>query len=504
MKKSLFIIALLNIIFFISFGQITFQKAFQSNTFGSEAHSVQQTSDGGYIIAGFTSGSFTDIYLIKTDINGDTVWTKSFGMPYGEIANEIQETNDGGYIITGTTDIYIAGGWNVFLIKIDSNGGIIWIKRFGGPNYDYGNSVQETTDGGFIIAGSTNSFGGGGAYLIRTNSTGDTLWTRCIVFSNSVVTKCVRQTIDGGFIITGSAGGGVSNDVYLLKTDSTGFVSWAKFFVVTGDDKGNCVRQTIDGGYIITGIGYYGGFLIKTNSVGDTLWTRYYGISEANSVQQTIDGGYIVAGACAHAGSVVNYDLCLIKTNAVGDTLWTKSYGGGTFDEEGFSVQQTTDLGYIVVGYSLVEIYMIKTDLNGNSNCNQGGIAGFLSIQPLQVTNIVTSISTGAIISSPPITIGSGGAITTICTTVGINELTTDNLVLISPNPSVGNFIISFEGTFKKGNVEIVNILGKTVFTENIFNQSKKEINLKNVYPGIYFVKVFDGERQFCKKIIIE
>jgi len=237
----------------------------------------------------------------------------------------------------------------------------LWSRTYGESDRDQGWSVQQTTDGGYIMVGCTFSFGAGGGdlYLIKTNALGDTLWSRTYGGSSYDGGFSVQQTTDGGYIMAGwtrSFGAG-DNDVYLIKADSLGNTLWSRTYGGADYDLGRSVQQTADAGYIVVGITVSFGaggsdlYLIKTNALGDTLWSRTYGGSGNNgvgyySVQQTTDAGYIVVGS-THSFGADDYDVYLIKTDSLGDTLWSRTYGGSDH-EQGFSVQQTTDAGYIV------------------------------------------------------------------------------------------------------------------------------------------------------------
>ncbi len=239
-----------------------------------------------------------------------------------------------------------------------------WSKAYGGSGKDRGYSVQQTPDGGFIIAGWTNSFSAGDAdvYLIRTDAGGDTLWTRTYGGSYTDCGYSVQQTSDGGFIVAGNTYfPGEGRDVYLIRTDASGDTLWTRTYGGSGDNDGYSVQQTPDGGFIIAGQSHYDVYLIKTDANGDTLWTRTYGgtyIDEGRSVQQTSDGGFIVAGNTA-------FDVYLIKTDANGDTLWTATIHGDS-TERAYSVQQAPDGGFIVAGWTNSfgagddDVYLIK------------------------------------------------------------------------------------------------------------------------------------------------
>ena len=197
-------------------------------------YSVQQTTDGGYIITG--TGLFgnidDDIYLIKTNSIGDSLWVKTFGGTNIDIGYSVHQTTDGGYIITGIKN------WNpfspsldssnVWLIKTDGNGNEQWTKTFGGTNHDEGRSVQQTTDGGYIICGSTSSFGNVfDVYLIKTDINGVEQWNQTFGGNGDNFGYSVQQTTDDGFIITGSYQNslGTERKVYLIKTDSQGNIT---------------------------------------------------------------------------------------------------------------------------------------------------------------------------------------------------------------------------------------------------------------------------------------
>ena len=351
-------------------------------TFGGadwdHGHSVKQTTDRGYIIIcgteSFGAGS-SDVYLVKTDSAGNMLWNKTFGGPGFDQGWSVQQTTDGGYVITGNIGSSTYDS-NLYLVKTDSAGNMLWNKTFGGSGRDIGWSVQQTNDGGYIITGVTHSFGAvsGDAYLVKTDSAGNMIWNKTFGGLGWDVGESVQQTNDGGYIIAGGtySFGAVSGDIYLVKTGSAGNMLWNKTFGGSGIDYGYSVQQTVDQGYIITGITWSFGaglddvYLVKTDSAGNMIWNKTFGGTNhdyARSVQQTDDGGYIIAGGTESFGSGI-YDVYLVKTDSDGVEQRSLTFGGSNNDE-GWSVQQTDDGGYIIAGstQSLEEssdIYLIK------------------------------------------------------------------------------------------------------------------------------------------------
>ncbi len=359
---------------------ITFTKIFNgSNGSGS---SVRQSSEGGFIIAGitFTSGTGQgDVYLIKTDVSGNEIWEKTFGGSERDGGSSVQQTSDGGFIIAGYTFSYGAGSKDVYLIKTDASGNKIWEKTFGGSSDDCGYSLQQTSDSGFIIVGRTESFGAGqgDVHLIKTDASGNEIWEKTFGGSNVEYGYSVQQTSDGGFIIVGftwSFGAG-NTDIYLIKTDVNGNKIWEKTFGGSGYEFGYSVQQTLDDGFIISGssdsfgVGSSDVYLIKTDATGNKIWDKTFGRSGYDngvSIRETSDNGFIVVGNTYSLDSGVT-DIYLIKTDANGNKTWEKTFGAGDNNSaSGYSVEQTFDGGFAITGHLSADICLIKTDSEGN------------------------------------------------------------------------------------------------------------------------------------------
>jgi len=255
------------------------------------AYSVQSTEDSGYIITGYTKikgEGKRDVYLLKTDAEGNKEWEKTYGGHSNDWGESIQLTKDGGYIIVGRI-YFIESSIDVYLIKTDSVGNKQWERMFGGIASDVGSSVQLTKDGGYIIAGMTESKGAGecDVYLIKTDINGEKEWENTFGGKENDWGNSVQLTKDDGYIIAGmteSKGIG-ERDIYLIKTDDKGNMQWEKTFGRASEDYCNSVQLTKDDGYIIAGYtksnetditrtfakgeGYGDGYLIKIDEEGN-------------------------------------------------------------------------------------------------------------------------------------------------------------------------------------------------------------------------------------------
>ncbi|HQI40797.1 MAG TPA: T9SS type A sorting domain-containing protein [Ignavibacteriaceae bacterium] len=358
-----------------------------TKTFGGSnidvGYCVQQTSDSGYVITGYTrsygSMSGRNVLLIKTDKNGNQQWIKAYGGNADDEGYSVKQTTDGGYIIAGYTKSYGAGANDVYLVKTDASGNQLWDRIFGGSQDDYAYSVLQTSDGGFLLAGFSFSYGNGGDILmIKTNSNGNLVWQKTIGGISSDGAMYMSPTSDGGYILTGwtlSYGPGAIGNAFLVKTDSLGNQQWYNYFGGTDADRGYAVQQTTDGGYILTGYtgsfgaGLYDLLLIKTDSLGNQKWMKTFGGTGrdyGNSIQQTTDGGFIILGYTLSFGAG-NEDFYLIKTDANGNTEWFKTLGG-IYSEVGYFVRQTNDGGLILVGHTLSfgaglhDVWLIKME----------------------------------------------------------------------------------------------------------------------------------------------
>jgi hypothetical protein len=341
---------------------------------------VRQTLDGGLIITGscVPNGmvSHIDLLLLKADASGNIIWTKTYGRNFIEQGLAVEQTTDGGYIIGGRA-LFITGHLptndnqsEVWMLKTDGNGDTLWTRTYGGSGHDYCTSIQQTQDSGYIMVGTMNSkyayppscfldcsdYYSSRAWLIKTNADGDTLWTK--TFNAGSYGNGVEQTSDGGYIVVGTLLSGNQMDILLVKTNSMGDTVWTK--IIGGSDAlefGRGVRQVPDG-YVITGHcgpvppGTIDALLMRTNLSGEVLWEKTYGgefSDSGSSVALAPDGGFFIAGIANAKWYIHQGDMWAFRTDPAGNLLWERVYNIA-LNDFAWSGIQATDGGYVMTG----------------------------------------------------------------------------------------------------------------------------------------------------------
>ena len=320
---------------------------------------VIETSDGGYALTGYTQSfgaGALDFWLVKADSSGNMQWNRTYGGASGDGAYSVVETSDGGYALTGWTYSFGAGQHDLWLVKVDSSGNVQWNKTYGGPNEDVARSIVRTSDGGYAIAGHTDSFGAGGwdFWLVKVDSSGNMQWNRTYGGIYCEGADCVVETSDGGYALLGyteSFGAGLT-DFWLVKADSSGNMQWNRTYGGSLWDHGMSVVETSDGGYAMAGhIESSSGadfWLIKVDADGNTQWNKTYNQTDSDfaySVVETSDGGYALGGFI----SVASGDFWLVKVDSSGNVQWNKTCGGAGADYA-YSLVETSDGGYALAG----------------------------------------------------------------------------------------------------------------------------------------------------------
>ena len=445
------IIFTLNLLFEIKGQSILLEKNY-GGAASEFAYSIQQTSDGGYFVVGYTASSTSgdvsganrgsnDGWVVKLDAAGAITWQKNYGGTANDTFYAGQQTSDGGYVVTG----YVAssangnvsgvnkGSGDVWVVKLDATGNISWEKNYGGASVDEGVFIRQTIDGGYIVAGDTMSSvsldvtgtnkGSQDAWVLKLDASGNITWQKNYGGSGVDVLQSLQETTDGGYILAGnttsSASGDVSgankgsNDVWVVKLDASGNITWQKNYGGSGADTCKSIQKTSDGGYVlvattassangeVTGISKGGNdvWVVKLDATGAISWQKNYGGSGADtgaSIQQHTDGGYIlVAGTASSASGDMSgiskggNDVWAIKTDSTGTISWQKNFGGSGSDVAQ-SMQITSDGNYIVSGYTSSSV---SGDVSGiNKGLNDFWVLKFgnpsLGTENVKVSNI--------------------------------------------------------------------------------------------------------------------
>ncbi|MFT5822239.1 MAG: hypothetical protein ACI8ZM_003495 [Crocinitomix sp.] len=462
-------------------------------------------------------------YGLRTDTSAtlsnrhSTLGLKSYGLV---------ECADNGYLLTGAAfEVSPHGEDDVYMVKTDSDGELLWTKAYGGVSEDYGNSIARTSDNGFIVGGVTESFDVSirDGYVLRLDEFGDTLWTLTIGGSSLDEIKSIIETEEGDFIATGStySSGAGNSDVSLVKISSEGNIIWEKTYGGLDNDYGNEVLKTSTG-YVIAGASLSFGFgeedayLISVDFDGNLLWSKSYGSDSFdgfNSIIDAIGGGYIMIGYTQSFGNLT--DVLLIKTDDEGNLEWSKAYGGNGF-EYGEGLLKTEDMGYLLVGYSRSfgsgsdDIYLIKIIDADQLKCNMN-IPFLGEKSPETIVNTVTSTtSRNAALTIPETIVGASFINTTTeCySSLSIDNFSksTDNSLVIYPNPSSGIIYIKSDevgSNFSYDRVIVIDVIGQEVLrVDSIIGQ---KIDLSALNTGVYTAIFYDSERsvRIVKKLMI-
>ncbi len=416
-------------------------------------YSVIIANDGNYIISGTARNVAPDVYnyvLLKVDTNGNVIWKKIIGGWDNDILRwsyDVKQTFDKGYIMTGR---FSHSRETIGVAKTDSLGNLQWEKSFGSG--EGGHSVVQTTDSGYVITGENSN----DLIFLKLNQNGDSVWSKIICKANYQEGLYLQPVSSGGYICVGFD----NSMIYLIRTNSNFDTLWTKVLPGYSNLIGNSIQETIDGGYIITGKSMNSGvYLAKTNSVGDTLWTKTYlrGLCEGGqAVIQTSNGNYVITGANSYIinGMGIGPELFVLVTNSNGDSLWSKAYGSGS----GYSLVKTANDEILITG-----IYYTGISTGVGSDAN---------IYLIKIDSVFTE---------------------------GQTEIFYNSNIAIYPNPTNNNFTVSVPHSTKQ--ILILNSLGQIV--QRTIVDRQKDFNFKLDFNGIYFIQIITDKKIITKKIIV-
>lgn len=451
------------------------------------SYSIEKTSDNGFIVAGrsnSTDGDVTgnqgdfDYWVVKLNESGELEWEKTYGGTQMDSASEIIQTLDGGYIMIGYTlsndgDVTINNGISDYwVVKIDSSGNIEWERSYGGSGLDMGQSIDQTDDGGYILAGQSgsndgdvsNNHGNMDYWIVKINSSGDIEWEKSYGGSNSDGPSKIKQTSDGGYIVTGSSasndgdvtGNNGDFDVWVIKIDEMGTLEWEKSFGGTNADSSQDLQLTSDGGFIISGYFQvvapldWDYIVLKIDSNGDMVWEKSLGgtnTENAFGIAPTGDNGWIVSGHSNStdgnvSGNHGGYDYWIVKLDENGELDWEQNFGGSG-DEQSYGIVQANDGGFVITGQSTSN----DIDLTNNN----GGV----DIWVLKITP----------------------------ENLGVQDFT--NEVSLYPNPTSNILHINAKNTLVD-KIGIYDVLGRLVLASTL---EDKKIDVSQLKAGVYFLK---------------
>jgi predicted secreted protein len=355
-----------------------------------------------------------------------TEWTQTFGGIDVDIARSLIQTSDGGYLVGGETSSFGAGDKDFWLVKVDSAGNHEWNQTYGGPNADILFSLVATSDGGYVLAGRTRSFGAGAtdAWLVKIDASGNMEWNQTYGGPRVDVAHAVIPTTDGGYALAGytTSFGADGQDLWLVKTDSSGSLEWRKQHGGVGDEDSRSIIETGDGGYALAGFTTSFGaggedfWLVKVDSAGNHEWNQTYGGANNDMVFSMVavdDGGYALAGRTQSFGAG-GRDFWLVKVDSAGNHEWNQTYGGASNDPAHSVVENnviTTNNGYALAGFTTSfgaggqDGWLIKTDVNGTAEWNQtyGGSTNDV------LNSLVTTTDGGYALAGFTTSFGAGG-----------------------------------------------------------------------------------------------
>jgi len=511
--KTFFTLAAIFVFSVFSHAQtsLIWQKCY-GGTNGEYANDIIPAVGGGFIIVGYTDSNNGDVsgnhgeddfLVIKTDDSGNIIWQKCFGGTANDEAEAVVAAPGGGYVITGYTysnDGDVSGNHDdystdIWVIKIDESGTLLWQKCFGGSYDETGADIDVSSDGSYYISGRsysndgdiTDPKGEADYFLVKTDASGNKTWAHCYGGSLYDESYAVDATSDNGAILCGRSGS-VDSDVsgnhgnedsWVVKVSSAGAIEWQKSFGGSEDEEANDIHQTSDGGYAM--LGYTDSnngditsihsaendyWFVKMTSTGSITWQKCYGGTaddQAETFCTTSDGGYLLAGLTTSNdgdvtgthGSFYPIDIWVLKINATGTIQWQRACGG-TDQDEAHSVIETSGGAAVVCGFT----YSIDGDVTGNHGNKDAWV-------------LKVSGTTG----------------------ISENEFSEIN---IYPNPAVNELIIE---TQINSLINIRDITGKIIFSEQISSNSNK-IDVTGINPGLYTIEIITEKGKRISRFI--
>lgn len=473
---------------------------------------IQETSDGGFIAAGWTGSNDGDVtgnhgaddfWVVKLEATGAFSWQKTFGGTNDDQANSVQQTSDGGYIVAGWTasndgDVTgYHGAWDWWVVKLDALGTMVWQLTLGGSAPEKANSIRQTIDGGYIVAGWTGSNDGdvsgnhgvNDVWVVKVDPAGGLEWQKALGGSYNDGAFSIRELATGELVVAGQSdsndGDVLGNnglvDYWIVNFVPNGGILWQEGFGGSYIDIANTVNGTTDGGYFVAGsttssdgdvVGFHGntdGWALKLDAVGNPVWQRSLGgtgADDARSAQQTVAGGYVIAGrAVSNDGDVSGNhgydDAWVVMLDAAGNLDWQKCLGGSG-GEFANAIEQTSDGGFVIAG---------------SASSNDGDVSGHHGNGDFWVVKL-DSTNTGA----PDLEVPA---------------------FTIAPNPSEGQVLLRTGKWMHKATITLTDALGCDVLSERM-NGNEIVLDLRERAQGLYLITLRSEEGIAGERLVVE
>lgn len=479
------------------------------------AYSVANTYDGGIIITGnafYIGAGYENIFVTKLSSQFVVEWTKILGGTYYDEAFSIIQTADSGYAIAGNSELSFSNAYsNVYVVRLDSSGTILWSKTIGGIDTDAGSSIIQTSDGGFAIAGYSDSFTPHSAYLVKLDASGTLQWTSTAYGLNNLLSAAtaIIQTIDNGYAIAGYS----DNKMFVVKYSAAGTPQWNKTIEAGLAAVCNDFFQNSSGEFVLAGYVNLSGtsdvLVVKLDSTGNLIWSKTIGGAQneiANEVLETNDKGIAISGSTNSFGGGLE-NAYLIKLDSLGNIMWTQTYGDSV-KTAFYSMVKSENNGFILVGSinrlqgSGENTYIVKVDSLGNScgcNSGSGGIVDTLGV-----------LGTGAMFGAGGVetTFGTSSplniAITTICNSLSMPHHELHQEFSLYPNPSCQYTTFQVSFPMVNSTITLYNAMGQKVEQFQNINGQSYNISTANIPPGIYFLNMSQQNQNLVStKLII-
>jgi hypothetical protein len=461
-----------------------------------------------------------DAYLVKTDSIGNLLWSKTYGGAGEDICYYVSVCSDSGYILTGASSASNIN-YDVMLIRTDKNGNLLWQKYFGGSNDDYGWYVLQANDGGFVVTGFTSSFSGTfDGYLIKTDANGNMLWNKTFGGTGTDELYGFNKTNDGGYIVAGetTTNSFGNSDIWLIRLDSIGDTLWTKQYGRSTEDGGNTAIQTSDGGFAVAGDihsfttpGAHNAALLKTDSNGNLQWVNVYGSNPGAEISydmvQNADKGYSLLCNSTVYGAGTK-DVMLVTTDSLGNLKWARTYGDSLY-EDCWSMQPTGN-GYAFAAESRSftngqgDIYFVRTDPFGNSGCHDAPVTPGVR-NPVMQTRSGITISSGGSVLTHNLTAGNPSTVTIDpCNPQSAGEWNEGVNVSVFPNPAHDILNIETEGFQQGMEFTLYDVCGRKTGSITL-DKNKTALDPKNIPAGAYIFMVSENGKIIMRgKIIVQ